>query len=149
MGGRADPGGAWQYGRLELRDRGVFVGLQDLVFTQSLGRRGAQVACRQLGFRAGAEVIVGDNSALPGPAGVTDGVSAVLCQGSEQQLGDCEVFRQSALAFCSAEDACNVALVCSNPASTILCLNAYVSPSQRRHRGLMSAILADTLILER
>ena len=105
----------WEYGRLEFRDRGVFVRLQDVIFTDSLGRRGAQVACRQLGYAAGAEVITGDNSALPGPAGATRAVSSIVCEGDEEQLGDCEVFRESAFSFCSTADACNVALVCSNP----------------------------------
>ena len=115
VGGRADPSGAWEYGRLEFRDRGVFVRLRDPAFGESLGRRGALVACRQLGYAAGAEVITGDNSALPGPAGATFAVSEILCDGDEEQLRDCEVFRQSADSFCSSSDACNVALLCSNP----------------------------------
>lgn len=45
VGGRADTGGAWEYGRLEFRDRGFFAGLQEVAFGGTLGRRGAQVAC--------------------------------------------------------------------------------------------------------
>ena len=121
MDGGADPGGAWQFGRLEFRDSGFFVGLNPRSFTIGLGRRGAQVACRQLGFASGAEAIISTTSALPGPAGVTDIVSSIVCQGTEETLSDCGVFRENAGSFCFAgEDSCNAALVCSTPSGVPL-----------------------------
>ena len=84
--------------------------------TRVPGQRGAQVACRQFGFASGAEAIISTTSALPGPAGVTDIVSSIVCNGTEETLGDCGVFRETADNFCfGGEDSCNVALVCSNP----------------------------------
>lgn len=120
VGGRTDAGGAWQFGRLELRDRGFFVGLQDLQHTQVLGRRGVQVACQQLGFAAGAEVRRSGKSALPGPAGVVAGVSAVLCRGGEERLGDCDIFRDFVEPVCDAAEECAVALLCATPSGATL-----------------------------
>ena len=138
VAGRTDPEGVWQYGRLEFRDRGFFVGLSIRSFTIGLGRRGAQVACRQFGFASGAEAIISTTSALPGPAGVTDIVSSIVCNGTEETLGDCGVFRETADNFCfGGEDSCNVALVCSNPTGVPLScpVSVHLSiPRLYRHR---------------
>ena len=116
VAGRTDPEGVWQYGRLEFRDRGVFVNLTPRSFTVGLGRSGAQVACRQLGFASGAEAIISTTSALPGPAGVTDAVSSIVCNGTEDTLGDCIVVRRVDFISCAGgRDNCNAALVCASP----------------------------------
>ena len=74
------------------------------------------MACRQLGFASGAEAIISTTSALPGPAGVTDAVSSIVCNGTEDTLGDCIVVRRVDFISCAGgRDNCNVALVCAIP----------------------------------
>ena len=123
-GGRADPSGRWEYGRLEFQQQGLFRGLQDLDSSfdpddQVLGRRGAQVACAQLGHTAGVEVVAGARSALPGPAGVAGGLRAVVCEGGEERLADCTIFNDALqdepVSMCADRDNCNAALLCSTP----------------------------------
>ena len=77
------------------------------------------MACRQLGFASGAEVVDGMLSALPGPAGVTDGVSGILYGGGEQSISQCEIFREYAEPVCDIASECNVALLCSNPSGAL------------------------------
>ena len=122
-GGRADPNGRWEYGRLEFQYQGFFRGLQDLeAFRNSgdqvLGRRGAQLACKQLGHSAGVEVVAGTQSALPGPAGVAGGIRSIVCPGEEESLADCIVDDDASqldrVAMCG-RDNCNAALLCSTP----------------------------------
>ena len=62
----------------------------------------------------------GGFSALPGPAGVTAGVVyAVICEGAEEQLGDCQVGRQDATAI-FPDGRADAALVCASPSSAAL-----------------------------
>ena len=127
VGGRRDPEGAWEYGRIEFRYAGFLLGLQDtdiLGFDlQVLGRRGALVACRELGYSVGVEAVAGRRSALSGPAGVSEVVSRIFCQGSEDRLQDCEVFGRveeyNLEPLCEDRGDCNAALICSNPSGAL------------------------------
>ena len=53
------------------------------------GRRGAQAACRTLGFSTGAQMLSGASLALPGIHD-TFSTDVLICQGDEATLGDCE-----------------------------------------------------------
>lgn len=63
VGGRADANGFWEYGRLEVFGGGVWAMINEQPEPrQQLGRRGAQVACRSLGYSTGAQLLVGMSS---------------------------------------------------------------------------------------
>ena len=117
-GGRADPGGAWAYGRLEVFDRFGYISIissSSLFGTASgLGRNAAAVACRSLGFEAGAEITAGSTSALPGPTGDIQPITSITCVGDEATLGDCDIssgyFRDY-----GDTDGNTVAVLCSTP----------------------------------
>ena len=119
VAGEADPGGAWAYGRLEVFDGLTFVTVSDTRGRQELGRRGAQVACRTLGFATGGQALAGAQSALPllKGAGRDGAVGAILCEGDEQVLADCPVdgyeYEYDNYARFLEDKA--VALVCYNP----------------------------------
>jgi len=122
VGGRRSADGGWEYGRVEFRYGGIPLGLQVMdvfgIDFRPLGRRGALVACRDLGYTAGVEAIAGPRSALPGPAGLTDFVSRILCQGSEERLLECQVFGESDYVpdpLCFDREECNTALICTSP----------------------------------
>ena len=129
-GGRADPNGRWEYGRIEFQTQGFFRGLQDLNFLggtndQVLGRRGAQAACQELGHTAGVEVIAGVRSALPGPAGTAGGVRSIVCLEGEERLSECSIFfddfGDSPRRGCGNRDDCNAAVLCATPEGNDLC----------------------------
>ena len=90
-GGSADPGGAWEYGRLEILIDGFWSIIDEGRFDEDLGRRGALVACRQLGYTTGAQLLAGRSSALPAEQAVQSGVRSVTCDGSEDMLTDCDI----------------------------------------------------------
>ena len=122
MGGRRAANGGWEYGRVEFRYGGFPLGLQVMeVFSRAfrpLGRRGALVACRDLGYSSGVEAVTGSRSALSGPAGVTDFVSKILCLGGEERLLDCKIFGEPTYVpdpYCSDREDCNTALICATP----------------------------------
>ena len=126
MGGRRAADGSWEYGRVEFRYGGFPLGLQVVeVLSQDfrpLGRRGALVACRDLGYTAGVEAVAGPRSALPGPAGMTDFVSKILCLGGEERLLDCNVTGEPDYVpgpFCSDREDCNTALICTTPSGAL------------------------------
>ena len=117
-GGRADPGGAWAYGRLEVFNR---IGYSSFRATSSpfgpasgLGRNAAVVACRSLGFEAGVEITAGSTSALPGPAGDIQPITSIACVGDETTLTECDI---SNIYFQDYEDTDSntVAVLCSTP----------------------------------
>ena len=118
--GGADTGGAWEYGRLEVLINSVYTTVAERRGSQ-IGRRGAQVACRSLGFAAGAQLRVGQSSPFPAPAGSVSLTDDIACDGSETSLADCDItildydefdvtdpFQQTA-----------VALICSNPSGVL------------------------------
>ena len=122
VGGRRGADGGWEYGRVEFRYGGFPLGLQVMDVAgldfRPLGRRGALVACRDLGYTAGVEAVVDSRSALPGPAGLTDFVSRIFCQGSEERLLDCQVFGEADYVpepVCFDREECNTALICASP----------------------------------
>ena len=69
VGGQADPGGAWAYGRLQVFTGRFFSSLAEQTISnnnQELGVRGVAVACRSLGFATGAQLVSGISSRAPG-----------------------------------------------------------------------------------
>ena len=64
---------------------------------EDLGRRGAQVACRSLGYTTGAQILVGAASPFPSPDTVPRVVTVprvhtdVICSGFESSLTDCDI----------------------------------------------------------
>lgn len=91
MGGAADPGGGWEYGRLEV----FFSGFWSIV-TASFAGFGfnvgtTQVACRQLGYRSGVRLLAGRSSALPAPAGKFSLVDTIYCSGTEATVAGCDI----------------------------------------------------------
>ena len=114
MGGSADEGGAWEYGRLEV----LINGMWSVILFQDLGRRGEQVACRSLGFDAGAQLLVGQSSPFPGPPGSLRLTNDILCEGSETSLAECDItIRENDNGRVSLQSAS--ALICSNPSGGI------------------------------
>lgn len=111
VSGKADPGGAWAYGRLEVHDGRSFTTISD--FSTQFGRTAAEVACRSLGFASGAQLLSGDISALPGGDGM--GGTRVECDGSEDTLADCDIALDSAYSNFANDGDRSVALVCSTP----------------------------------
>lgn len=49
------------------------------------------MACRSLGFAAGAELLVGESSPFPGPPGSTRLGAIISCDGAETSLSDCDI----------------------------------------------------------
>eukprot|EP00892_Ulva_mutabilis_P012685 jgi/Ulvmu1/978/UM103_0005.1 len=88
MDGSADAGGAWEYGRLEIVFDGFWTRLSEND-RQALGRRGAAVVCRSLGYSAGAQMYASNASPLPGDGADARAVSAFACRGDEESLADC------------------------------------------------------------
>ena len=120
VGGRADPQGQWEYGRLEVLINGVWIPLDDQTTADNLGRRGVQVACRTLGYATGAQLLAGADSALPTLS--TEGITRIQieCGGGEDTLTDCEVFdRRDDFSYFNPGNAGqivdDIALVCTNP----------------------------------
>ena len=120
--GGADAEGAWEYGRLEV--------LIDSVYTivsqrggSTIGRRGAQVACRSLGYAAGAQLLVGRSSPFPGPPGSIRLTVRITCDGSEASLSDCDI-EMPDYGYGGDYDGgvrpLAVALICTNPSGDLL-----------------------------
>ena len=119
VGGSADAGGAWEYGRLEVLIDSIWTVLGEEPNGKSIGRRGAQVACRSLGFDAGAQPLVGRSSPFPGPPGSVRLIRRIECNGSEASLSDCDIeipnfdfgddsYSEGVFQFAAA-------LICTNP----------------------------------
>lgn len=125
-GGSADPGGTWAYGRLEVSNGEFFSSVRENG-SERLGRRGVQVACRSLGFSAGAQILSSSLSALPGQSGEVDTFSRIACQGDEATLADCEspsdYYRSD---YGPNIDDGTVAVLCSNPSGMACCRYSYV-----------------------
>lgn len=82
----------WKYGMLEIVFNGVWSILREGAFTgDALGRRGAQVACRSLGFDTGAQLLVGASSPFVAPMSTPDFIDRITCVGSEDGLAMCDI----------------------------------------------------------
>lgn len=119
MGGAADPGGAWAYGLLEVFDGETFLRISDAAKNNhELGRRGAQVACRTLGFVTGGQAIDGEESALADTDGRDRPIGNILCNGDEARLSDCELYEFTSRGlddYDGIAELSAVALVCYTP----------------------------------
>lgn len=126
VAGEADPGGVWQYGRLEVFDGEGFVIVSDANFIQELGRLDVQVACRTLGFATGAQALAGRDSPLPDPDGRDSAVGSISCLGDEATLSECMTSPVSSLdyAYERTVEENAVAIVCSNPSGVLTALSS-------------------------
>ena len=116
VGGSADAGGAWEYGILEVLINSVYSIVEER--GEDFGRRGAQVACRSLGFTAGAQLLAGRSSPLPAPSTSPQVVRDITCDGSEASLADCDIrTRDYDYSFDYGFDVnpSSVALICTTP----------------------------------
>lgn len=121
VGGNAEPGGAWEYGRIEVLVNGFWSIIDEGRFGgEDLGRRGALVACRQLGYATGAQLLAGRTSALPVADPPPVGIRSVSCDGTEDMLTDCEIeFSMDGYGYDYSSGVGAVALVCSNPSGAL------------------------------
>lgn len=117
MDGSADDSGAWEYGRLEVLINSVWSILDEDFFAQDLGRRGARVACRSLGFATGAQLLVGASSPFPAPKGSIRLTNGITCDGSEVSLADCDIIipDYDLSDYSGTSQLSAIALICSNP----------------------------------
>ena len=91
VGGAADPGGVWAYGRPQVFHSGAYSTLIKR-FDFSLPRNSSQVVCRSLGYAGGAGIIsVHTASAMPGDVGEVKFVDFVRCNGDEESTRDCDI----------------------------------------------------------
>lgn len=91
MGGSADPGGSWEYGRVELLIDGVWTVIRDRFQpSEDIGRQGAQVLCRSLGYSTGAKIVAGRYSPFLAPPAVPGVFLEFSCTGTESRLSDCD-----------------------------------------------------------
>lgn len=124
VAGRADPGGAWEYGRLEVIVNGVFSTVLDGF--RVLVRRGASVACRSLGYVTGAQFLAGGASAFPAPGNASVLIRAIICEGSEASLADCDIDTDFEGISFNLEDVESItqaaALICATPSGAAFAL---------------------------
>ena len=122
VGGSADEGGAWEYGRLEVLINGIWSFVEEGFAPEGLGLRGAQVACRSLGFAAGAQLVVSESSPFPASTGSISLTNDITCNGSETSLADCDISKRriNRNDYTGPLEPTAVALICSNP-SGVLC----------------------------
>ena len=88
----------------------------------SLGRRGAQVACRSLGFATGAQLFAGKSSPLPAPLTAPWLITGIVCDGSETTLADCDIrIREDDFVVDYGIDVFSrsVALICTIPSGVL------------------------------
>lgn len=119
--GAADPDGAWAYGRLEVVFDGFWTTLSEND-DQALGRRGAAVACRSLGFAAGAQFTASNAAPLPGDGVDARSAVSLACRGDEESLAACAgtatrrgVFEDASI----AGGLFDVAVMCTNPTGAV------------------------------
>lgn len=118
--GGADTNGTWEYGRMEVGVKGIWSIVEDSRFDQDLGRRGALVACRTLGFDTGAQLLAGRSSPFPAPYFAPSLIQDIICDGSEDTLADCDILRKPPPAFDQNDDYSpevvpgSVALLCTS-----------------------------------
>ena len=115
VGGQTDAGGAWAYGVLQVSDGSFFSGVADgFRFGSNLGRRGAAVACRSLGFETGAQIVSGEGTALLREDGTVDTMGQIICQGDETSLSECQTSVPPFFDYGTPPGDAAVALVCSS-----------------------------------
>ena len=126
VGGRADPGGAWEYGRLQVFRGSNYAGAANGVFggffsALTIGRREAHVACRSLGYETGVVLRSGALSGLPGDDNTLFDTEAIGCSGLEQSLGDCTTDTMGTLIYDDdvRTDSGSVALLCSTTSGAL------------------------------
>ena len=120
VGGSADAGGTWEYGRLEVLIDGVWSIIDEL--GTDLGRRGAQVACRSLGYATGAQLLVGDSSPFPALESAPELIRDIVCDGSEDSLSDCRIgtdYYDYRFSFVGESVPDAVALICTTPSGAL------------------------------
>ena len=133
MGGRSDPQGRWEYGRLEVLANGVWIPLDDQSSFDNFGRRGAQVACQTLGYVTGAQLLAGADSVLPSLSSNDSAGIIIVCGGGEDTLADCTVLDLGLDFFIyfnpgnAGQIVDDIALLCTNPSGTarIPCLETF------------------------
>lgn len=124
VGGSSDAGGAWAYGILEVLFNNVYAIINDPVFGGGLGRRGAPVACRSLGYTTGAQFLAGQSSPLPAPKKTPPLLASIICSGSEASLAECNILTPAENSrsdgfFANIDVATGtVVLICTSPAGT-------------------------------
>ena len=128
VGGRADPEGCWEYGRVQVFQGSDYVGVANgvsfaFVSSVTFGRREAQVACRSLGYGSGAVLLSGALSGLPGNDSTLYDTAAITCSGLETSLSDCTT--ESRASFFSdyesrSATASPVALLCTTSSGVFL-----------------------------
>ena len=124
VGGGADEGGAWEYGRLEVFINREFTVVGERRSGDTVGRLAAQVACRSLGYATGAQLLVGASSPFPAPPGSTTLINVIACDGSEANLFDCGLnipdysFRGD---YDVDVQPFTASLICTNPSGVLRC----------------------------
>lgn len=119
VGGRVDPQGRWEYGRLEVLVDSVWIAPDELTQNDNVGRRGVEVACESLGYATGAQLLAGFASALPSFS--TDPLARRIidCGGTEDSITDCDLEYVSSYYVYGSRDigvrVDDVAVVCANP----------------------------------
>ena len=145
VGGQADPGGAWAYGRLQVFTGQFFSSITEQMNfnSQELGVRGVAVACRSLGFSTGAQLTSGMSSGIPGQDGAIDTLGAIRCMGDEDTLADCTVGDYTSEDD-NGDDA--VALLCTTPSGMTCVTRARETCQMMRLSGAQWYPLTPTLL---
>lgn len=97
---------------------------------QSIDRGSVAIACRTLGFAAGAQMLSGVGSALPGEDIPVDTIGRIVCNGDEDSLTDCTTQPDYYFIGFAGEDYGEnaVAVMCNNPSGTSLNLTIFGRP---------------------
>lgn len=116
-----DPQGRWEYGRLELLINGFWVPLDDQTLFDNVGRRGAELACKTLGYATGAQLLAGSASALPSFSTERPARRSLGCGGTEDIIADCDVYYVDVYSYQYGfgQQVDDVALVCTNPSGPV------------------------------
>lgn len=89
--GQADPGGVWEYGRLEVVRDGVWTSLVEWRADRNFGEAEAHVACQTLGYTTGAQLLAGCSSPFVAPkTAFIDPRIGITCNGTETLFSECE-----------------------------------------------------------
>lgn len=129
LGGSAGARDSWEYGRLDVLVDGVWSIIDE--FVTDLGRRGAQDACRSLGYATGAQLLVGSFSPFPANASAPELIRSIICEGSEDSLSDCSIttdYEDYRYPVVGESVPGTVALICATPSGvSSYCFCAFTS----------------------